>query len=360
MKKKTTIITLIIVSIVIAILVLLVGLYVYQKSPVDKKNKNDITVIIPSGASTKQISEILKEKNLIKSSNFFMAYLKINKKNTLKASTYTLKQSMTLDEIIDTLEKGNNYNPDEIKITFKEGINVRKIAKIIDENTNNTYDDVLKKIQDTNYIQTLIEKYWFLNNKILDKNIYYPLEGFLFPDTYIFKNKDVSVEEIFSIMLDKMDEVLTPYKKDITKNNKDIFDIITMASLVEQEGVKIDQRKNIASVFNNRIEKNMNLGSDVTTYYAIKVDMNERDLYASEINTYNPYNTRGPRMEGKLPIGPICIVSKSSIEAALYPNKTDYLYFVADKHKNVFFTKTYNEHTKKVKEIKDKGDWITW
>lgn len=358
MKKINIIITISII--VLIIFISTVGFYIYQKSPVDKNSNDNIEVVIPAGSSTKQISKILKEKDLIKNSDFFVIYLKINKKNTLKATTYSLKKSMSLDEIVDILEKGNNYNPDEVKITFKEGINMRKVAKVIESNTNNSYNDVLKKLKDDTYIKSLIEKYWFLSDKILNKNIYYPLEGYIFPDTYIFKNKDVTIEEIFSVMLDKMDEVLTPYKEDIEKNNKDVSDIITMASLVELEGVKIEQRKNIASVFYNRLEKHMNLGSDVTTYYAIKVDMSERDLYASEINTYNPYNTRGPQMEGKLPIGPICTVSKSSIEASIYPNQTDYLYFVADKYKNVFFTKTYSEHTKKVQEIKDKGDWIQW
>lgn len=361
MKKKNIIITVAIITIVFLItFISIIGFYIYQTTPVDKNSNAFIEVVIPTGASTKEISKILKEKELIKNSDFFVFYLKLNKKNSLKATTYKLKKSMSLDEIISILEKGNSYNPDEVKITFKEGINMRKMAKVIESNTNNSYESVLSKLEDKTYIKTLIEKYWFLSDKVLNKNIYYPLEGFLFPDTYIFKNKDVTVEEIFNIMLDKMNEVLTPYKKDINKTNKDIFDIITMASLVEQEGVKIEQRKDIASTFYNRLSKNMNLGSDVTTYYAIKVDMNERDLYAKEINTYNPYNTRGPHMEGKLPIGPICIVSKSSIEASIYPNDTDYLYFVADKYKNVFFTKTYTEHTQKVQEIKDKGDWIEW
>lgn len=358
MKKKNIII---ITCIIIGIIVLsLIGFYMYQSAPVDKKSNADIEVIIPPGSSTKEISKILKEKDLIKNSDFFLLYLKINNKNSLKASTYKMKRSMSLNEIITILEEGNNYNPDEIKITFKEGINMRGIAKAIESNTNNSYNDILAKLEDESYIKTLIEKYWFLSEEILAENIYYPLEGFLFPDTYIFKNKDVTIEEIFTAMLDNMDKVLTPYKDTLTKNKQDIFDIITMASLVELEGVKADQRKNIASVFYNRLANNMNLGSDVTTYYAIKVDMSERDLYASEINAYNPYNTRGPQMEGKLPIGPICIPSKSSIEASINPSDTDYLYFVADKYKNVFFTKTYSEHTSKVQEIKDKGDWIEW
>lgn len=358
MKKKKIII---IICLVLCALFISLGCsYAYLTSPVDKKSKEDIIITIPAGSSSKQISEILKDEGLIKNSSFFLFYVKINNKNSLKASTYKLNKSMSLNKIISILEEGNTYNPDEIKILFREGINMREIARVIDSGTNNSYNDVFAKLDDEKYIKSLIDKYWFLSEHILDKNIYYPLEGFLFPDTYVFNNKDVSIEKIFGDMLDKMNKVLTPYKDELAKSKKDIFDIITMASLVELEGVDPVQRKDIASVFYNRLNINMSLGSDVTTYYAVRVDMNERDLYASEINTYNPYNTRGPKMEGKLPVGPIATVSENSIEAAINPNTTDYLYFVADKNKNVFFTKTYSEHTAKVKEIKDKGDWIEW
>lgn len=104
----------------------------------------------------------------------------------------------------------------------------------------------------------------------------------------------------------------------------------------------------------------MSLGSDVTTYYAFQVEMNERDLKESEINTYNPYNTRGPKMEGKLPVGPVSMPSIDSIDASINPSDDDYLYFVADKNRKVYFTKTYSEHNKKIQELKDKGVWLEW
>ena len=353
----------VIIAIIILILIIIIsgiGIFMYNLTPVDKNDTKEIEIVIPSGSSTKKISEILKNKKLIRSKGTFLLYVKLKNIKSLKASTYTLKKSMSVKEIINTLEEGNKYNPDEIKITFKEGINMRKIAKAIEEKTNNSYDDVLKKLSDTEYIKSLINDYWFLTDKILDKNIYYSLEGYLYPDTYIFKNKDVTIEKIFKDMLDNMDKVLTPYKDEITSSKKDIHDIITMASIVEQEGTKVTHRKDISSVFYNRLSVKMNLGSDATTYYAFKVDMGERDLYTKELNTYNPYNTRGPKMEGKLPVGPISIPSKESIEAAIHPSNTEYLFFVTDKHRNVFFSKTYSEHQKKIQEIKQKGDWLEW
>ena len=104
----------------------------------------------------------------------------------------------------------------------------------------------------------------------------------------------------------------------------------------------------------------MSLGSDVTTYYGAKVEMSERDLYASEINAINDYNTRPAAMAGKLPVGPISNVSEASIKAVLYPIESDYLYFVADKYGTVHFTKTYAEHLAIINKLKSEGAWIEW
>ena len=110
----------------------------------------------------------------------------------------------------------------------------------------------------------------------------------------------------------------------------------------------------------NRIKNNMALGSDVTTYYASKIELGERDLYMSEINSDNPYNTRSAKNAGKLPVGPICNPSKGAIEAAINYTPNDYLYFVADKNMKVYFTKTDAEHNKKIQELKNQGLWFEY
>ena len=113
----------------------------------------------------------------------------------------------------------------------------------------------------------------------------------------------------------------------------------------------------IAGVFYNRLNKGMNLGSDVTTYYGLQEEMTG-DLTPEQFNEENMYNTRASNMVGKLPVGPICNPSREAIEAAINPTQNDYLYFVADKNKNVYYSKTGEEHIKKVKEIKEAGNWI--
>lgn len=352
---------LIILIAIIGIGLISVGAYFNNNlSPVDKGSKEKIIVVIPTGSSTKQIGNILKEANLIKDASFFYLYARIYNINDFQASTYEMSPSMNLEEIIDVIRKGNNYNPDAVTITFQEGLNMRKVAEIIATKTINTKDDVFNKLKDNSYLDKLIEEYWFITNEIKNSNIYYSLEGYLYPDTYFLDNKEVSVEEIFKIMLDEMGKKLEPYKGKIENSKYSVHQLLTIASITESEGVTLEDRKNITSVFYNRLSIKMSLGSDVTTYYAFKVEMNERDLLASEINTYNPYNTRGPQMGGKLPVGPVCNPSINSIVASIEPNDTEYLYFVADKNRKVYFTKTYNEHLAKIQELKNKGVWFEW
>ena len=331
-----------------------VGGWFYLTSPVEASNDEVVEVEITSGTSTRQIGEILEDKNLIHSHYVFMIYIKLYKVNNLKASTYQLNKGMNLSEIIKTLEEGNTYNPDAIKLTFKEGQRITDFAKTIANNTNNDYDSVITMMKDREYISKLIPNYWFLTDVILDENIYYPLEGYLAPDTYYFNNKDVDVDTIVNTMLKEMDKKLADYKSSM---GTDVHKYMTMASIVELEGTNTENRKMIVGVFNNRLNSGMNLGSDVTTYYGLQADM-KNDLSSQQFNTVNAYNTRTNAMIGKLPIGPICNPSLSSIEASVNPTDNDYLFFVADKHGKIYYTKTIKEHEAKVAEIKANGDWI--
>ena len=356
-KRKPKPLLIILVSIVLLLIIGGVSLTVtwnIMLSPVDEHNKDKIEVVIPNGTTSTQIAEILKDKELIRNELFFRIYLKINKSGSLKATTYNMNKSMDIKQIVTMLEKGNSYNPDEIKITFKEGERITDYAKEISKNTENSYETVIETINNKEYLATLINKYWFLTNQILEEEIYYPLEGYLSPNTYHFKNSKVSVETIIEKMLDQTAIELKKYE-DTIKSNPHHY--ITMASIAELEGTNTTNRKDIVAVFNNRLKIGMSLGSDVTTYYALQHPMTS-DLTTEQFNTVNPYNTRSATMAGKMPIGPICNPSKSSLEASINPNTNEYLFFVADKHGKIFFTKTNKEHEDKVAEIKRKGDWI--
>lgn len=335
-----------------ALIIFVCSYFNYQIGPVSK-NSTLKTVVIEKGGIS-DIANTLKENNLIRDVTMFKVYIKLTGKTNLKASTYELSENMGVKKIVEILESGNDYNPDEVKITFKEGINMRKIASLISENTNNSEEDVYNLLKDDEYLDELIDSYWFITDDIKDSKIYYSLEGYLYPDTYIFMNKDVSVKEIFKKMLDEMNDKLTPYKEKFNNSDLSIHEILTLSSIVELEGASSSDRNGVAGVFYNRLNSNMTLGSDVTTYYGIKLDMSERDLTKAELNDCNNYNTRCSTFKS-LPVSPICIASIESIEAVLEPTEHDYYYFVADKNKKTYFTKTYEEHLDMVSKLKEEG-----
>ena len=337
--------------ILVGILMISIGLSFNYYTGAVGGSKEMQTITIENGSSNNKIGEVLQKNELIKSAGFFKLYLKLYKINNLKAGTYELNKEMTLREIIDILAEGPHKSDEEISILFKEGINMRQVAKLIATNTNNTEEDVFNKLKDEEYLKKLISEYWFITDDILDSKIYYSLEGYLFPDTYRFNSKDVKVEEIFAKLLKKMDTVLTPLKAEIEKSEFSVHELLTLASMVEKEENKADYRSKVASVFYNRLKKNMSLGSDVTTRYAIKNDDAQRALTKSEYNYASPYNTRltDGSMNGKLPIGPICMMSESSIKATVNHEETDYIYFIAniDSNETFFFNNSTGFERKK-------------
>ena len=354
-----------IIGIVAIILVIIIGVFAWYNGslkPVSKlpvEENELIRVEIEKGLGTNQIAKVLEKNNVIKSATAMKIYTSLNDVTGLQAGIYDFNNSEDLETILNRIVNGE-VAIDEVKITFIEGKNIRWIAKTIAKYTNNTEQDVFNLLEDEAYIDELINKYWFLTDEVKDDRIYYPLEGYLLPDTYIFENKDVSVKTIFNVILNFTDKYLTKYKDAFANNSMSIHQLLTMASLCELEGKSLEDRKEIIGVFYNRVVEKMSLGSDVTTYYAFKVDMGDRDLTVKELNSENPYNTRGPNMAGKIPVGPICNPSKEAIDATLNYTPTDAFYFVADKNGDVYFTKNNNEHVKMIQKLKREGKWFTY
>ena len=347
MKKMRNI--MLIFAILIGILLVTLGvLYKINTSPVSSNNEIKIITIEKNA----NIGKLLKENNLIRSELFFKIYSKLFNIDNLKAGKYELKESMSFSEIINILKEGNNYNEDEISLLFREGINMRKIASVIANGTNNSEEDVFNLLKNEEYLNSLITDYWFITDEVKNKDLYYSLEGYLYPDTYRFASRDVTVKEIFNKLIKKMDTVLTPLKEQIENSKFSIHEILTLASLAEMEVKNTsDYREKVVSVFVNRLNKKMNLGSDVTTRYSVKLD-DKRALKKSEYNTVNAYNTRSTKMAGKLPAGPISTVSTSSILAVLNYPETEYLYFIANINTGeTFFYEKYSDFEKKKSEL---------
>ncbi len=343
-------------GVLIFLTVVIIGVclfYNYQLTPVMKED-TIVEIEIPNNTTSRKIATILKENKLIRDEKIFLIYIKLMNVNNMKAGYYDIPANAGIKKIVSLLQKGSKKNPNEISITFKEGINIRTFATIVSKNTNNSYDSILELLKDESYLQTLIDTYWFIGNEIKNNKLYYSLEGYLFPDTYLFSGKEVTTQEIITKMLNQMGKVLSEYRDEIEKSSMSVHQILTLASLIEKEGKKSDF-KDISSVFHNRLSISMALQSCASAYYGLGLEFNELGIATAEVispkNDYNTYQLNG------LPVGPISLPGKDTIEAALFPNNTEYLYFLSDNQQKTYFFKTYQEHQAMENKLKAEGKW---
>lgn len=343
---------LIIIFIILCALVAVLGfsIYKYNLSPVNN-DSSEIEFTVEPGDTFLTIASTLEEAKLIRSEFFYKLYIKLNHPNGLEAGVYYVRTDMSVKELVDTLS-GTSKNLNVMRITFKEGLHIRKVADTIAEHTEYTAEEVLEKSKDTEFLNELIDTYWFLTADILNEDIYYPLEGYLFPETYEF-NKNASIEDILRRLLDEMNQVLTPLKDDILASKYTIHEIITLSSMIQSEGNNIDDFGKMASVFLIRLGKNMKLQSCASAYYGdhkiMGIDKFE-DSYLKK-NAYNTY------VIPALPAGPISNPGSDAIKAVLNPSDTDYEYFASDKNMKVYFSRTLAEHNQTVAELKKAGNW---
>ena len=346
-------------AVIIVVVIAGIGLVVFYNASLSAVGdaKDKVTVVIDNGTSSRGVEDKLYESNLVKNRICGYIYVKLNDDLMLQAGTYELDRGMNFSEIMEKISNGEALE-NSIDVTFIEGKRLVNYVKVISDNFPYTQDEILAKLSDKVYLEELIEDYWFLTDDILNDNLYYALEGYLYPDTYRF-NKEATIDTIVRKMLNETDKVLSEYKP-LLKDKYTIHEILTMASIVELEGSNSDDRAGVAGVFFNRLEDGWSLGSDVTTYYAARVEMSERDLWQYEIDDVNHYNTRPAAMAGKLPIGPICSPSKDSIKATVKPTKHDYYFFVADKNGKTYFSKTNAEHNATIANLKEQDLWFEY
>ncbi|MCQ6278197.1 endolytic transglycosylase MltG [Bacillus sp. EB600] len=330
-------------SIILLAAIIAGGGYVYIKTalnPVSPNSKEQKIIEIPAGTTITGIASILESKGIVKDARVFTYYVKLKNESAFMAGSYELSPSMSVSTIINHLKAGR-VNP-VVTITIPEGTQLKEIAQIIAKAINKPESDVFNQLNDKTYVSTLVAKYpEVLTNDIFNSKIMYPLEGYLFPATYPFYKSNLTVDEIVTVMLDKTNKVLAAYRDQIKQKQLTTHQLITMASLIEEEAsVKADRNK-ISSVFYNRLQKGMPLQTDPTVLYA-QGKHKERVLYQDlEVNSpYNTYKNVG------LPPGPISNAGKVSIEAALYPAQTDYYYFLATADGSVIFSKTLAEHNR--------------
>ncbi|SER73277.1 UPF0755 protein [Gracilibacillus ureilyticus] len=310
-------------------------------SPVDPDSEETVEVNVPLGSSTSDIAAILEEEGLINNSLIYRFYVKFNNAADFQAGDYTLSPSMSLAEITAELETGAVYEEAVLRVTVPEGRNIEEIADIYEENAGVDREEFLAKMNDDAYIEELMERYPnILTEEILAEDIRYPLEGYLFPATYEFYEENPSVDTIVTNMLNKSRDILFIYLDQIEAQDQfTIHDIVTFASLVEEEAPSIEDRKRISGVFYNRMDQGMMLQTDPTVIYAHGEHISRLTYADYEIESpYNTYHVMG------LPVGPIANFGESSLQAVLEPEQSNYLYFLADAEGNVHYSSTYEEH----------------
>nr|WP_312213027.1 endolytic transglycosylase MltG [Clostridioides sp.] len=337
-KWKVVLLSIIVLLIIASVVV------VNQIGPYDKNNKTDVLVEIPSGSSISSIAKVLADKELIKNEFLFKLVAKTNNEySNVKAGTYMINQSYSNNDILDLLVLGKVHNVGT-KIVVPEGATSKEIiATLVDKN-----------LGEKEVFESLIKdpKQFSKDFTFLKEDGLTTLEGFLYPATYYFEEGKVSEKDIIKSMLARFDNIYNDkIKSDREKSKKSLKDIMSMASIIEKEAVLDKDRPIISSVFYNRLKIGMPLQSDATIQYIF----NERKkivTYADlKIDSpYNSYKNKG------LPPTPIANPGVKSIEAAISPAKSDYLYFVAKVDGGNNYSKTYEEHLKYVKEYKDDRD----
>jgi UPF0755 protein len=298
---------------------------------VSKADTADTRVIeIPKGSSVKSISKLLKNENVIKDSLVFELYCKINKNaDKIKAGKYSINNSMDVPEIVGVIISGKALI-DTMKFTIPEGYNLSQIVEKLSSLGIVSTENIQAALDVKNYSYDFIGQIPEREKK---------LEGYLFPDTYEIY-KDTTAEAIVDKLLGQFDAVFTEeYRNRAKELNMTIDQVIILASIIEREAKLDKDRKPISAVFHNRLKKKMMLQSCATVQYLFSEP--KEVLTYKDLEIESPYNTY--KYIG-LPPGPIASPGQKAIEAALYPELVDYLYFVARDDGSHVFTKTYNEH----------------
>ena len=340
----------------------------YAKSalqPVDPSSKQYVRVQIPDGANTQQIGSALEKSGVIKNGLVFTVYAKYKNYTELKSGYYNLQKSMSVEDVIKELQKGGTPEPQEVtlaELTIPEGYTLEQIAHTVGQLQGEfkepmTAEAFMAKVQDETFIAQEVAKYPNLLESLpaKDSGVRYRLEGYLFPATYAIK-ESTTIESLIDNMLAAMDKNLYPHYAAIKEKNVTVNELLTIASLVEKEGAKTEDRKLIAGIFYNRLNLGMPLQSNIAILYAegkLGQNISLADDAAIDTSINSPYNVY--TKVGLMP-GPVDSPSLDAIESSINQTKSEYLYFVANvQDGKVYYATTLEEHDRNVQEhIKSK------
>ena len=320
---------------VIAIIVVFIGISAIFSEDEPVENPHRVKFKVKEGMDAAEIARRLEKEGLIDSGFKFRMLAKWGGyEDKLKVGSYNLNTTMTYDEIFQQLLAGE---PEVIQFTIPEGFGVRDIAKRLEETGLADREEFLKKAEK------------FVPYDYVEKrsNVFYYCEGFLFPDTYEVDN-DVEVDDILKLMAENFDYRLNKKMRERAKEEGlSIYDLITLASIVEKEVRYPEDRPIVAQVFFKRLKLDMPLQTDASLQYLM--DTPKEDVSIADTKIDSPYNTY--QHKGLTP-GPIANPGIESINAVLYPADTNYLYFVADRSGHNHYSDNYEEHLKLVNQYR--------
>ena len=364
-KKKFRFVRFLVTLLILLALLGVGGFYGYRYAesalqPIDPSSKQYVKVQIPEGSNSQEIGSILEKSGLIKHGLLFTAYVKYKNYSDLKSGYYNLQKSMSTEDLIKALQKGGTPEPQEVvyaNLTIPEGFTLEQIAQTVAQLQGDfkdplTAETFMAKVQDENFIAQEVAKYPKLLESLpaKDSGVRYRLEGYLFPATYTIK-ESTTIESLIDEMLATMDKNLSPHYATIKEKNLTVNELLTIASLVEKEGAKTEDRKLIAGVFYNRLNLGMPLQSNIAILYAegkLGQKISLADDVAIDTAIDSPYNVY--TNIGLMP-GPVDSPSLDAIESSINQTKSDNLFFVANvQDGKVYFAATKEEHDKNVEE----------
>ena len=364
-KKKFRFVRFLVTLLILLALLGVGGFYGYRYAesalqPIDPSSKQYVKVQIPEGANSQEIGSILEKSGLVKHGLLFTAYVKYKNYSDLKSGYYNLQKSMSTEDLIKALQKGGTPEPQEVvyaNLTIPEGFTLEQIAQTVAQLQGEfkeplTAEAFMAKVQDENFIAQEVAKYPKLLESLpaKDSGVRYRLEGYLFPATYTIK-ESTTIESLIDEMLATMDKNLSPHYATIKEKNLTVNELLTIASLVEKEGAKTEDRKLIAGVFYNRLNLGIPLQSNIAILYAegkLGQKISLADDVAIDTTIDSPYNVY--KNIGLMP-GPVDSPSLDAIESSINQTKSDNLFFVANvQDGKVYFAATKEEHDKNVEE----------
>lgn len=313
------------------------GIFYYRNEVIShplKSNEKKLQFTVNNGENLSDVINTLNNKKIIKSKYFITQYINRSSiSQSVKPGVYSFNENIPLEKFIRYLNKGIK-DDETVKVVIPEGYDVEHIAAVLDKKGIISKADFMKSCGEYKLPD-------FIKS---DSRRKYTLEGYLFPDTYEFL-KGTDGKEIIDVMLKRFSEEINNIQKKTGKNiNKEDLDkIITIASIVEKEVERQDERGKAASVFYNRLNKDMKLQSCATVLYALGVHKDK--LYYNDLKVNSPYNTY---IVKGLPVGPISCPGIECIKAAINPEKTNYLFFVSKNDGTHFFS----DNEKKFLEVK--------